>query len=243
MTHALYEGRVWHARHTPTRHQFSYSIRLFWLDLDDLQSLSSIPGLSATGWSPVQFKRSDYLTQPERDLKQVALEHMSSLAGRPLQGKVYLLGQLRLFGMYFSPVNFYYLQQENGHFSHVLAEVSNTPWNERHHYLVDLDQPQDSDKAFHVSPFNPMQMQYKWRIPQPKDTLTLGISCYQGSRHFDALMRLSRQPLNSKSLLRVMCSTMSVKTVLAIYWQALKLWMKGTPLYSHPRSRRPDANQ
>ncbi|MDF2178209.1 DUF1365 domain-containing protein [Aliiglaciecola sp. CAU 1673] len=241
--HAIYTGRVWHARHQPTVHRFSYKMSLFWLDLDDLDSLSSTPGLSAARWAPVQFKRDDYLTNPELPLGQVAIERMSALAGKPLKGKVFLLGQLRLLGVYFSPVNFYYLRQENGHYSHALAEVSNTPWNERHHYLIDLDNPAETEKAFHVSPFNPMQMQYKWRVPQPDDALTLGISCYQGSRHFDALMKLDRQPVNSKTLRRVMLSTMSIKTVLAIYWQALKLWIKGTPLYTHSPARRSDAKQ
>jgi DUF1365 family protein len=137
--------------------------------------------------------------------------------------------------MYFSPVNFYYLQQKDGTFSHLLAEVSNTPWNDRHCYLVDLAKQEDCDKIFYVSPFNPMDMQYKWKISQPEQSLKLTLSCHKEVKHFVASLNLSRVELNSKSLFHVLLSipSMTVKTVFGIYWQALKLFIKGVPFYSH----------
>jgi uncharacterized protein len=233
MQSAIYNGTVWHHRHRPKVHRFKYSVSLFWLDLQDLQALEQIRGLSAKKWAPVTFRRSDYLSHPERPLHQVALEKMSALANTPLTGKVFMLGQLRLFGLYFSPVNFYYLQQPDGHFSHVLAEVSNTPWNERHCYLVDMNNPQDTEKAFYVSPFNPMQMHYHWQISQPEEQLQLIIRCDTDQRHFDAGLHLQKKSLNSKTLFRVMLSTMTIKTLAGIYWHALRLLLKGVPVYSH----------
>jgi DUF1365 family protein len=163
------------------------------------------------------------------------LDKMSELAEQTLTGSVYLLGQTRTFGLYFSPVNFYYLQQENGYFSHLLAEVSNTPWNDRHYYLVDLARQEDCDKAFHVSPFNPMDMQYKWKISQPSQSLKLTLSCHKDVKHFAASLNLSKVELNSKSLFNVLLSipSMTIKTVVGIYWQALKLFIKGVPFYSN----------
>jgi uncharacterized protein len=240
MESALYLGKVGHARHIPKHHSFSYKIFLFWLDLDEINALEQqVSGFSTKRWSPVRFHRGDYLDNTSVSLKQNALQRMSALAGRELSGKVFMLGQLRMWGWYFSPVNFYYLRQDNGQFSHMLAEVSNTPWNERHCYLVDLAKQQDCPKAFHVSPFNPMDMTYRWQVSQPGEKLTLSLSCIKENKHFDANLDLNKRELNSNTLFNVLLSipSMVIKTVAGIYWQALKLFIKGMPIYSHPKAR------
>lgn len=240
MESAIYKGKVFHARHVPKKHHFNYRIFLFWLDLDELSQIEQeVSGFSLRKFAPAQFKRTDYIGAAHEPLKKSVLERMSELAGKTLDGKVFLLGQVRVFGLYFSPVNFYYLRDDSGFYSHVLAEVSNTPWNDKHHYLVDLREQKDDQKAFHVSPFNPMDMQYQWKILQPNQKLALNLSCKKETRHFDANLQLIRQELNSKSLFNVMLSipSMTLKTVFGIYWQALKLFVKGIPVYSHPDSK------
>lgn len=238
---ALYVGKVFHKRHQPKEHAFSYEIFQFWLDLSEIDSVcSAVSGISKSRFAPVRFKREDYLGDPSKPLLQSVLEKMTELHGSPLTGRVFLLGQMRMFGLYFSPVNFYYLLQPDGTFSHMLAEVSNTPWNERHHYLVDLSLQESCDKAFHVSPFNPMEMTYHWRVGQPSDKLQLTLSCHGGSKHFDASIDFTKKTLSSKNLFLTMLSipNMTIKTVWGIYWQALKLWFKGAPVYSHPMTKK-----
>lgn len=240
MNSALYTGKVFHARHFPKKHAFDYRIFLFWLDLDEIEEVcAQVKGISKNRLSPIRFKRADYLGDEHQDLKTSVLQRMSKLAEKPLTGKVFLLGQLRTFGLYFSPVNFYYLQQSDGHFSHLLAEVSNTPWNQRHHYLVDLSEQNSCEKAFHVSPFNPIDMHYQWNIKQPDSRLALTLSCIKKQKHFEASLQLIRQPLNSKHLFRVLLSipSMTIKTLVGIYWQALKLFIKGVPFYGHPGNK------
>ncbi len=122
----------------------------------------------------------------------------------------------------------------------MLAEVSNTPWNQRHYYLLDLSQPLHHDKAFHVSPFNPIDMQYQWRIRAPAATTggkpaSIHLEAHRGDKHFAATVTLERVEMNSNNITRVLVRfpVNTLTTVLAIYWQALKLWLKRTPIYDH----------
>ena len=234
---ALYVGHVFHQRLVPKRHSFSYKIFLFWLNLDEIDELDrKVTGFSNRRFAPSQFKRSDFLGDPKLMLKHAVLKRMNELSHSALDGDVFMLGQLRMFGLYFSPVNFYYLRNKSGYFTHLLAEVSNTPWNKRHHYLVDLNDQKPDYKRFHVSPFNPMDMLYHWSVRQPGETLNLQLSCIKETRHFTAALRMTKMSLNSRSLLRVIMSipSMTIKTVFGIYWQALKLFVKRVPFYAYP---------
>lgn len=210
---------------------------MFWVDLDEISALAKQLRLfSVEKFNWIQYRRSDFLKNTTADLKQEALQTMSQLAGKALTGKVYLLSPLRILGMYFSPVNFYYLQNANGQFSHMLAEVSNTPWNERHCYLVDLEQQAETEKAFHVSPFNPIDMQYRWNIKPPGDNLYLKLDCIKTEKHFTAAIALQKHALSNKALNKSLWQFphITLKTLSGIYWQALKLFIKRVPIYDHP---------
>lgn len=233
----IYSGTVFHQRSVPKVHKFDYKIYLFWLKLNEVDSLcQKVSGFNQneTRFSVVNFRRSDYLGDPNIELEDAVLSKMNELSGEQLQGDVFMLGQIRTFGLYFSPVNFYYLRDSEGLFTHMLAEVSNTPWNKRHHYLVDLNNQISSKKAFHVSPFNPMEMEYKWQIQQPGENVKLHLSCYKQTKHFEAAIDMQRKPLNSATLRASLISipSMTIKTVLGIYWQAVKLFFKRVPIYT-----------
>ena len=240
MDSAICTGVVTHQRFTPTQHDFEYEVAMMWLNLDEVNQLAqTVKGFSNCARAAFEFRRSDYLGDTTLPLKQAVLQRMNELNTQPgsLHGDIFLLGQARHYGLYFSPVNFYFMRNRaDGTFTHMLAEVSNTPWNERHHYLVDLKGQANTRKAFHVSPFNPVDMTYKWHIQSPARHFSVGLSCYKESKHFTALMHLEQKPLNSKSISAVMRSipNMTLRTVVGIYWQALKLWIKRTPVYSHP---------
>ena len=237
MESALYQGKVYHQRFLPTQHKFDYDIYLFWLQLDEIDELNTqLTHFSSRSRARVRFKRSDYLGPSDIPLSCAVRQKMTSLGAKLTDGDVFMLGQLRMWGLYFSPVNFYYLRSPQGAFTYLLAEVSNTPWNQRHYYLVDLHTQDDTKKAFHVSPFNPMDMTYQWQISQPDATLKLTMNCVREDKEFSAGISLSRLTLDNANLRQAMkrIPSMTIKTMLGIYWQALNLLIKRTPLYDHP---------
>ncbi|MDC0692330.1 DUF1365 domain-containing protein [Klebsiella pasteurii] len=236
MNSCLYEGVLRHRRLQPKAHHFRYRIFMAWLDLDELDALAAV-GIRRNRFAGAAFYDADYpLGTP---LKQQVLNRLENLTGTRPDGRVMLLTQLRYLGFHFNPVNFYYCYDSAGTLRWVLAEVRNTPWNERHYYAVDGQQARPLAKAFHVSPFNPMDMVYLWRFNSPGKTLHMHIENHQAAKVFDATLALSRVPLTRASLrgLLLRIPLMTLKTVLAIYWQALRLWLKRMPLYNHPVSR------
>ena len=216
---------------------------MFWLDLQDpeLSNRRALPLYSR--W--VKFCPEDYLANQKCTLKveqglplrQKVLAKMSELAGNTLVGNVYFLGQVRNLGRYFSPINLFYLKQNDG-FTYVLTEVSNTPWNQRHYYLIPLDNPANTQKAFHVSPFNHMKMDYQWHISSPKLDLSFGIDCIAETKIFSASMKLQKKALtlNNLKALKWRMLFATIVTVFGIYWQALKLFAKRVPFYGYPDS-------
>ena len=240
MNSCLYHGVLRHRRHQPKPHHFRYSVFMAWLDLDELDYLPSV-GIRRNRFAAAAFYDADYpLGTP---LKDRVLNKLHSLIQQRPDGRVMLLTQLRYFGFHFNPVNFYYCYDQAGTLRWILTEVRNTPWNERHYYAVDGQAAHPLEKAFHVSPFNPMDMVYHWRFNNPGHKLHMHIENHQACKVFDATLILNREPLTRASLraLLLRIPVMTLKTVLAIYWQALRLWLKRMPLYNHPvsRSKRP----
>ena len=243
---AIYKGVVRHRRFEPSAHEFDYSIFMLLLKADEIPRVMQKFwqfGTNALCWA--RFNRQDYVGDKDEDLSQAVKSKIAEKLGmqtRDINGDVYFLGQLRYFGFYFSPLNLYYLKQK-GEFKYMLAEVSNTPWNQKHYYLIDLQDAQRHCKEFHVSPFNPMKQDYQWRVVPPTTDhkhCLVHIDIFGKSEDqkkvFDATLNLSRVTLNQTELMRVLLrtpmQTFSIAT--GIYWQALKLLLKRTPLYQHP---------
>ncbi len=163
-----------------------------------------------------------------------------------------MLAHLRYFGYCFNPVSFYYCFDENDQFVEtIVAEINNTPWMERHQYVLDGSLNEDSsqewkryrlNKEFHISPFMDMQINYDWRFRQPGETINIHLNNFNGSEKlFDATLRLSRQEITQHNLSRtlILYPLMTAKVTAMIYWQAMRLKLKGVPFYDHPGATKP----
>lgn len=239
----LLVGNVRHRRFTPVEHALNYHLFMPCLDLDEIEALQrKVWGFGQKWWHWARFKREDYLGSG--DLKQAVLDKVHQMSGQTIEGSVKAVIHLRYFGIYFSPVNFYYIYDHQGEWRYLLAEVSNTPWNERHYYLLDAQDESTwkHNKAFHVSPFNPIEQQYQWKIKPLNNKLSVHLECHRERKEFDATMKMSKHPFSSKVLLKhlIVTPVMAVKVMTGIYWHALKLWIKGAPFYSHPKYKQSD---
>ena len=236
MNSALYTGFIAHQRFIPHEHSFRYRFFMWFLDLDSIDAQPDLGNwFSARRFALSRFHRPDYLGDPSEPLHISVKKRMQELTGQAVSGKVYGLLNLRSLGLYFSPVNFYFGYDQAYNCTHMLAEVSNIPWNERHHYAHYLGDGQTTPrqpKAFKVSPFNPVEQQYTWTIEPPGKKVKVGITVHDDRGHvFDALLDLNHHALTKKSVRRQLLKKpiMTVSVLSTIYWQALKLYMKGVP--------------
>ena len=239
-----YEGWVRHRRFGPVEHNFRYPLFLMYLDLDELPQLFD----GSLGWSArrpalARFRRSDYLGDPERPLREEVLDLLEERTGRRPGGPVRLLTQLRQYGFSFNPVSFYYCFASGGErVDAVVAEVTNTPWGERHTYVLERDGEgsvltERLEKAFHVSPFLAMDGDYEWRVSEPNGSLQVHIESRSAERAvFDATLSLQRRELEPKLMRRLLVRypAASLAVVARIYLQAVRLKLKGVRHYPHP---------
>jgi DUF1365 family protein len=238
----IYCGHVLHRRFTPVLHRFKYKMSMFGIDLDEIKQLTHHFRLFGTSlFSPIKFNQKDYIINEPGDLKQRIANKVNKLGGKWDGSKVFMLVQCRCLGVYFSPVNFFYCYNSKGECELMLAEVSNTPWNERHYYLIDILKSDMTQKTFHVSPFMPLNMKYKWRASTPEKKAIVSIANHfegQSNPTFDAHLALIKKPLSSINLLTngVNLPFMVFKILALIYWQALKLFFKRVPFVPYSKS-------
>ena len=247
MHSCLYVGQVRHRRFAPRQHAFSYRLFQLYLDLDELDVVFKKHWLWSTTYPNLAwFKRSDHMGDAGVALAEEVRNLVQEKTGTRPAGPIRLLTHLRYFGIGFNPVSFYFCYDASGQtVETVVAEVNNTPWGEQHCYVLGRSLNQNSehkllyeiDKQFHVSPFMDLDIQYRWRLTSPAEKLAVHIeNIKQSEKIFDATLALERKPISSASLalMLIQFPLITAKVMLAIYFEALRLWLKKIPFIQHP---------
>ncbi|EPB6599167.1 TPA: DUF1365 domain-containing protein [Pseudomonas aeruginosa] len=247
MNSCLCRGWVSHRRVLPRLHAFRYPVGMILLDLaEQPQLLQLSPLLRANRFAPLSWDERDYLpawTSQGLPLAEAVRCLLREALGEAPTGRIELLTQLRSWGLWFNPVSFYFCHDADGRLAAILCEVRNTPWRERFHYVfaVASGAPQEFAvaKAFHVSPFLPRHMQYRMRFLIGESRVHVHMeNWHEEQLMFQASLDLQRKTLDAAALRRHLLAFpwMSLRTVTAIYWQALRLLLKRIPVHDHQAS-------
>lgn len=247
MKSALYTGELRHRRFAPREHAFSYRLFMLYVDLAELDEVFRRRWLwSARRPALAWLRRADYLGDPSVSLDQAVRDRVEGQSGVRPDGPIRMLTHLRYFGFSINPVTIYYcFDRDDARIETIVAEVTNTPWNERHAYV--LTQRMNVapgaarryliKKEFHVSPFMAMDFDYDWRFGAPGERITVHMqNLKNGQKVFDATLDLKRREITGAALARTLAAFPCMTAVVAvgIYWQALRLWLKRITFHPHP---------
>jgi DUF1365 family protein len=244
---AIYDGTVRHRRFTVRNREFTYPVGLLYLDLDELPTLLGgrlcrrSPGL-------IRFRRKDFHRPEIADLASAIKDTVKQEAGITVEGPIRLLAQLRSFGVSFNPVSFYYCFDPSGReLVAVVAEVTNTPWRERHAYVLKPSTDgrvltDEFDKQLHVSPFMGMDHRYRARLTAPAQTASVHLANWSDSASdpqllFDATVNLRRHELTRESLRKLARRYPLggvVRVIGLIYRQGVAIRLQGIRNFPHP---------
>ncbi len=254
MRSAIYQGQIRHRRYAARRHEFNYPLFLMFLDLSELDQVFGGRWFWSTKRRAIaRFDRADHFGDPRESLDHTVRNFVEQRTGERPQGRIRLLTHLRYCGYCFNPVSFYYVYRpDEAGLECIVAEVNNTPWGERHCYLLNDDLGTDlqgysryrSAKVMHVSPFMPMDLVYDWGFSFPADTLNVHMTLRDqhaepdgsAAKVFDATLKLRRFPIHGWRLawLLFRFPLMTGQVILAIHWEAFRLWCKRVPVHAHP---------
>lgn len=240
----IYRGYVYHNRYLPLKHRFSYSLFMLYLNLAEVDNIfRGRLFWSNTRYTYATFRREDHLGDPETPLDEAVRELVAKETGKRPQGPICLLTHPRYFGYVMNPLSIYYCFSDDGTcVEYAVLEVHNTPWGEMYPYIIqNYDMECDRicsvfPKKFHVSPFMEMDHVYELKLNRPGQELQVELkNIKDGVCLFDAALKMKKFPITTGQLARAALRHpfMTGKVIVAIYYEALRLWWKGAIYYPY----------
>jgi len=247
MNSCLYKARVMHNRLAPKVHRFHYDVFMFYLDLDEIDTLHKrIKFMSRNRFNLFNFRDRDHLQLPRekpdtsKNIKQNITDYLLANGVDIDKGRIMVLTNLCTLGYQFNPVSFYFCYDEQDRPVCSIVEVCNT-FLEMKPYFLGNDVLQgdcfklNTEKYFYVSPFIDIDTNFDFDLRIPGDRLQLKIDDYDkaGDRFFISTLSGERKPLTDSTLLLYFFSfpLITLKVITLIHWQALKLWLKKIPFH------------
>lgn len=244
----IYSGTVWHRRLLPKAHQFNYKMLMAVIDLENIRThCSPNTMLRHNRFAMLSVRDRDHFSE-NGDSLYVNVQKLLPDNIKQQDHRIFLVSQLAHFGFAFNPISFFVITSND--YKNILGmilEVHNTPWGERHFYpMFNLQQSNDTftaefKKELHVSPFMPMDFLYQFSAQFNDKKMTMTLENWKNNtKHFEAGISLSHHPMTKKAVRQqfIKHPLSPYKAVAAIYWQALKLYVKRIPFYSHPETEK-----
>ena len=232
---SIYNGQVIHKRFKPKVHYFKYNVFSLLIDLSELDQLNKKINLfSYNRFNLVSFYDKDHGDRDGTSLIEWVNRNLEKNKISTENISIKLLCYPRIFGFVFNPLSVFYVYDQSKQLIAILYEVKNT-FGEQHTYIFRVEEDNNliqnnCSKKFHVSPFIEMKSNYFFRILKPGNKISVIIDQYDSEgKILFASQEGARTDLNSKYLLKsyIKHPIMTFKIILAIHYEAFKLWAKG----------------
>lgn len=241
-----------HHRPGSPRYRFFYRVFYLLLDLDAIDAACGASRLlSRNRFNLLSFYDRDHGAHDGSRLRQWAETLLAEEGLDGTGGRIRLLSMPRVLGYGFNPISLYYCDDAAGQALATIVEVHNT-FGEHHVYVLRAEggsgqaQARDKPKRFHVSPFFDRSGYYRFHVLAPRERMGLGVRLYDDQDQLKIATTLNgeRHALSTATIARAAVAVpfMSFKVITAVYWQALKIWLRGAVFHGKPDPHRPNVS-
>jgi DUF1365 family protein len=229
----IYEGKVVHTRFKPKKHNFKYRVFSLLIDLDEIDELhNKLKLFSFNKFNLISFFNKDHGGRDGSDIKEWVRRNLVEKKIQFKNIRVEILCYPRIFGYVFNPLSVLYIYNENDELISIFYEVKNT-FGEQHTYIFETENENliknKCNKKFYVSPFIEMKCEYNFSVTKPRDTISIIINQNdQEGKLLFASQDGKAKDLTNKNLIfnYLKHPLMTFKVIVAIHFEAFKLWMK-----------------
>jgi DUF1365 family protein len=204
------------------------------IDLDDLNEIDNkIKLFSYNKFNIISFFDKDHGDRDGTSLKNWVKKKLENIGIENKEVKIKLFCYPRILGYVFNPLSVFFIYDMNDKIISLFYEVKNT-FGEQHTYIFKAEDNEtlrnSCVKKFHVSPFIDMECSYKFRVNKPSDKISVIIdqSDNDGKLLFASQDGTAKEFSNKNLFVSyIFHPLMTFKVIVAIHYEAFKLWLKG----------------